>query len=290
MKNKYPILIVILLLGIGIARADLVANYTFEGNETAIYDYSAYGNNCTINNTTQVAGVIGHGASFNGFDSYLDCGNDSSLNFGTGDFTIMAWVKSPNVTDYNGFIVAKEDESFVGYELFESGDVNGAEADFYSQDNFDAYGTSIITDNTWHFVAGVYNSSNLSASIYVDGILEAVVEGNGNDTSNIANLLIGNLGSLYFNGTIDEVKMWNEAKDDAFILQTYNDEKPASTTHYDILSLINITLDLAGTILWVLIGFAAAIIGVMLLVAITYSLKYIITTILNIVYNFRGKK
>lgn len=58
---------------------------------------------------------------------------------------------------------------------------------------------------------------------------------------------------------------------------------------YSVLGLINITYDLTGTIILVLLGFAAAIIGIMLLVAITFSLKYIINTILSLVHGFKKK-
>lgn len=83
-----------ILILIFTAKADLVANWTFdEGTGGTAYDTSLFGNNCTINNATWVSGVKGNALEFNGFDSYLGCGNDSSLNFGTGNFTIMAWIK-----------------------------------------------------------------------------------------------------------------------------------------------------------------------------------------------------
>ena len=75
----------------------IVANLTFDENSGGYAnDSSPFGNNCTINNASWVTGVQGSALEFNGIDSYLDCGNDSSLNFGTGDFTLMAWFKVDN--------------------------------------------------------------------------------------------------------------------------------------------------------------------------------------------------
>jgi len=65
-----------------------------EGSGTIAYDYSGNGNDGTIYGATWTNdGKFGSALNFDGSDDYVDCGNDDSLNFGTGDFSISAWVK-----------------------------------------------------------------------------------------------------------------------------------------------------------------------------------------------------
>jgi hypothetical protein len=79
------------------------------------------------------------------------------------------------------------------------------------------YGTTVLTDGQWHHVACVLNGSSVSnIQLYVDGVLET-----GLTTSNLAvatdtiqgvNVRISRgLNNRYFNGNIDEVRMWNAA-------------------------------------------------------------------------------
>ena len=49
------------------------------------------------------------GQSFDGTDDYVNCGNDESLNFGTGDFTLEVWIKLTN--GGTGGIIAKDGDA-----------------------------------------------------------------------------------------------------------------------------------------------------------------------------------
>lgn len=222
---------------INVLYSGLVANWTFnEGSGSTAYDTSPFGNNCTINNATWVSGVKGDALDFNGFDSYLDCGNDSSLNFGTGNFTIMAWIKGTNpqhFIEYDTDILGKTDDFNDGYTLMLSN---------YSDDaNFYVW-ANIIGDNvnnvlspnfnlgSWHLITLVRNEDNLE--FYLDGILknDTIIIGDTYDTIN--NFSIGDMfitDHLPFEGTIDEVRMWNKSLSNSQILQMYNDEKPINS-------------------------------------------------------------
>lgn len=77
------------------------------------------------------------------------------------------------------------------------------------------YGTTNITDGQWHHVACVWSGSNItSAKLYVDGVLESVgaSQSQGVNTNTTTNLTIGHgFNNTYFDGNIDEVRMWNTA-------------------------------------------------------------------------------
>ena len=66
---------------------------------TIIADKTPYENDGTIYGatfTTDRKGQANKAMSFDGND-YIDCGNDESLNFGTGDFSTSLWVKSNEI-------------------------------------------------------------------------------------------------------------------------------------------------------------------------------------------------
>lgn len=85
--------------------------------------------------------------------------------------------------------------------------------------------TTSITDGNWHHVAVVYNpSAALNFRLFVDGTLDTA----GNITTSVNtgtgnNLMIGRRvdGARFFEGSIDEVKVYNIALPDSIIQQNY---------------------------------------------------------------------
>ena len=74
-------------------------------------------------------------------------------------------------------------------------------------------GNTVLSANTWHHVAGVYNGSQLQ--VYVDGVLDNSLSTSVTITSTSMSLLIGEsrypYNHSYFNGLIDEVRISNAA-------------------------------------------------------------------------------
>jgi hypothetical protein len=89
-------------------------------------------------------------------------------------------------------------------------------------------GTSDVNDGQWHHVAAVYNASAANnVSLYVDGVLET--QGNLSvavNTGSATSFRIGQRidGLSFFNGSIDDVKVWNVAKSAADIVADMNTE------------------------------------------------------------------
>ncbi|MFH2094836.1 MAG: BNR-repeat neuraminidase N-terminal domain-containing protein [Bacteroidota bacterium] len=78
--------------------------------------------------------------------------------------------------------------------------------------------TNPMVTGTWYHVAGVYNGS--SVKIYINGTEAASVATSGSISTSSQNLLIGNCpadNNRYFNGYIDEVRIWHAAIDPGVI-------------------------------------------------------------------------
>ena len=94
-------------------------------------------------------------------------------------------------------------------------------------------GTNAVNDGLWHHVAGVYDPlATTKVALYLDGVLEA----SGNLTVAVNTAATGNIqigrrcdGIHYFNGTIDEVRVWNVARTASQIANNRNVELCNST-------------------------------------------------------------
>ena len=100
-KKLFCLVSFVLVLGLTttVANADiadgLVAYWPLdEGGGTTTADASGNGNDGTLNLPGWDSGKFGGALNFDGVDDYVDCGNPSILDFGTGDFTISAWIKT----------------------------------------------------------------------------------------------------------------------------------------------------------------------------------------------------
>jgi hypothetical protein len=96
-------------------------------------------------------------------------------------------------------------------------------------------GTTAVNDGQWHHVAGVYDPLAITkVALYLDGVLEA----SGNLTVTVNTAATGNIqigrrcdGLHYFNGTIDEVRVWNVARTASQIANNRNVELCNSTAN-----------------------------------------------------------
>ena len=155
----------------------------------------------------------GNALRFNGTSDYVDCGNNASLNI-TGAITLEVWVKITSLAANTP--VSKVNASGYGYGL--GIDAAGIIYFVVSSDG-SSWGTliaipSTITDNKWHHLAGVNSVSG--GYLYLDGVLI------GNDASPAASIAVvssplwiakynNTTGTNFFNGQIDEVRIWNRA-------------------------------------------------------------------------------
>jgi hypothetical protein len=152
--------------------------------------------------------------NFNGpaYDDYVSVPDDDTLDFGDGNFTLEAWVKTTETEEGsrilsklnpggNYYLIAYYPDGHVRIQISD-GDILNAES------------PQPINDGFWHHIAGVRDGSTML--LYLDGVLAGSDE--NPDVGSIDNsgaFHIGNLAGWfnnYFNGQIDEVRVWNVAR------------------------------------------------------------------------------
>lgn len=196
-----------------------------ETTGTLVQDFSGMGNNGTWNGNVTVnstTGIYKNGLLLDYVNDYIDVGNKTSLNPTTA-VSVGAWI-FPNNRTVTMKIIDNYD-GFDGFQLYL--EANG----FYSfrATNGDV-GTLVQVQkdityfNSWHYFVGIFNGSH--TLLYIDGI-QSGSQAAGISTIGVTsqNTTIGKTAQSatnFFNGTIDEVRIWNRSLSANEIQSHYN--------------------------------------------------------------------
>jgi chitodextrinase len=190
----------------------LVAAYGFEdGSGPTTADASGNGNNGTLLNVNWTTnGKFGDGLSFNGINARVDIPDASSLHLSAG-MTLEAWVNPTTITTaWKDAVYKGNDNYYLMASSSNSGSlpvggaiINGAHAE--------ANGSAALPASTWTYLATTYDGSNVK--LYVNGTLISSKPATGSIISSTNPLQIGgdSIYGQYFNGLIDEVRVYNAA-------------------------------------------------------------------------------
>lgn len=199
---------------------DLVLLLHFdEGSGGVAYDSSTYGNDGTIHGASWAYGKLGSALLFNGTDNYVEIPHSDSLNLDK-EISMVAWVKPSQAADGNiRYSIYKDDmwgiaKNASGY-LYGFTNIAGTERFVISE--------FILQDDKWNHVAYTFDGSVMR--IYADGELQAEAAYSGSILTSGNPVRIGMHDSKwYWDGSIDEVKIWNRALSADEILDHYNQE------------------------------------------------------------------
>src|SRR5262249_18257092 len=140
-----------------------------EASGTTAADASGGGHTATlVNGPTRVAGQYGMGVSFDGVDDSVTVANPSTLNLGTGDFTVMAWIKRN--------ALGGSAQRHILSKCASAGWANGCKELYFAGNTlrFGSYATNdlnsvSIADTNWHHVAVTFARSTNTVQVFVDG-------------------------------------------------------------------------------------------------------------------------
>jgi len=199
----------------------LVGLWSFDGPDvsgTTAYDRSGQGNTGTMYGGVSTAiGKVGQALSFDGSTGYVGAG--SGIQFGSNDFTISVWVYPTRALsgDFEEDIL--KDAS--GNVIFRSGGVYGARAILFLNGWSNYRYSGAINTQQWNHIVFIKQGQTLHA--YVNGILSDSSLG-GTIPATIGSM--GNLGIGYvldyFEGRIDDVRIYNRALTVAEVKQLYD--------------------------------------------------------------------
>ncbi len=194
-----------------------------EGSGTTAKDTSGNNNDGTIYGATWTDGKFGKALSFDGSDDYVDVPHSESLSL-TETITAEAWIKAS--AGVQGYILVKKDYNHYG---------------MYIGDDYDRFDV-ILNDNNfrvtfnywdvWKHVAFTYDKAAGKVIQYIDGEQVKVSDFSETIATTTENLQIGRrIAGHYFEGVIDEVRLYNRALSAEEISDLYNNYG-YTTTNY----------------------------------------------------------
>jgi hypothetical protein len=188
-QNNYPV-----------SGDKLIASYNFEeGTGTTAYDRNNY-----------IQGKLNQAGNFQ--NSYVNVLDATYLNL-SSEFTLSTWIKFLN-TGYQGILAKnKYNSPYTGYALYRYSD-NKIYCDSVGASFKQVASLSTYTDNNYHFIVCRLNATG-NLNLFIDNIYQSQITGVTISPYNI-DLYIGKVldssgNNKYFNGSIDNVRIYNKS-------------------------------------------------------------------------------
>ena len=157
---------------------------------------------CEGTSTTLSVNGAGQCLLFDGTNRYLET-THPGLPQGNSSRTMEAWIKTTST--YASIINYGTSENSQRFGISMVGNL------YFVGNNNDLSGSTFIADGQWHHVAVVFDGTTLY--MYVDGVLDASSAKSLNTTGNVLRISkrVYPTDGEYYNGSIDEVRIWNTA-------------------------------------------------------------------------------
>ena len=191
----------------------LVAAYGFEETTgTAVTDSSGTGNPGTIGGgaARTAAGKIGRAIDFDGVSGMVSIPDANSLDLTTG-MTLEAWVQPDTLNSWRE-VILKERPGSLTYSLYANTSSNRPQSDISTTAGDKSAGiTPKLAAAAWTHLAATYDGANLR--LYKNGVLVTTTAAPGALVTSANPLRIGGntIWGEYFDGRIDEVRVYNRA-------------------------------------------------------------------------------
>jgi gliding motility-associated-like protein len=211
----------------------LVGYWPFCGNAN---DVSGNGNNGTVNGATLTMDRFGNPNTaylFNGISNYIEYNSNSSLQVSNA-YSISLWLNANvfNNGQYGYTLLSKIATSgwYGGYEIMigESNSIGGVNHTGNINGNFQLPFSGLSSGN-WYNVIVTFNGNQLK--MYIDGVIVNTVNKSGslqigNDPLRFGRRGGGGIYDQWYNGSLDDISIWNRALSPQEIQQLYTPAYP----------------------------------------------------------------
>jgi hypothetical protein len=127
------------------------------------------GHNGTVSGATWQTGKLSQALRFDGYNDYVQVANDADFQV-TRALTIAGWVKATGAWPTGstvGIVLRKGEDNPNNWELCIANGKVELNLDCGDADGFGCDGSTTITTNVWHHVAGTWDGTTMR--VYLDG-------------------------------------------------------------------------------------------------------------------------
>ena len=175
-----------------------------DGSGSIAADSSGQGNTGSVSGATWVPGRVGGALSFNGSNAALTRANVQGINTGNTPHTVAAWVKVNALPSNRAWIMLLGPEGAGSHHwligsnaVAQLGVWNGPQA------------IPTLPVGVWKHIAITFDGSELKA--YIDGTLISTQAASFNLTGTALTVAQSHVAENYFNGEVDEFRIYNSA-------------------------------------------------------------------------------
>jgi hypothetical protein len=160
--------------------------------------------------------------TFNGSNTYAQITGYKGIS-GANERTITMWIKGSTGSTAQALIGWGADSTGARYMIDIDETIDAVEVEISG--GYRTATTDII-DGEWHFIAVVFSGTDVSDhAIYIDGVAESITSTSAQalSTGSTQDVLIGSdpFVSEYFNGAIDEVRIYSRVLSASEIEELY---------------------------------------------------------------------
>ncbi len=219
-----------------------VLDVNFDDYNQDLTDYSKYSNLVTLGLGNGVSnddpiiedGVFFNALTFDGINDFVRISPDQSLQL-EKELTYSAWVKYGGEGNFNQTIFRNGRDENILKIINESGpnnnkiyfglSVGGSQEELYS---------NVELDTNWHLVTGTFNGTLMELFIDDEKVASETLSKNDIDFTSSSNQIgSGNLQD-FFNGSIDDVKIFNIALNESEVVNLYHNKLTNRELNYSV--------------------------------------------------------
>ncbi len=200
----------------GLDDANRIAYWQFNENSGNTADDADNSNDGTITGADWTTGINQSALNFNGSDGNVEIPFNNTLNVTGNKLSLSVWIKKESSNDDGCFlfnrtkyILRMDNHGKVTFAVYVPG-----------WKSVTTPWKKRIVNTDWHHVVATYNGKKIK--LYIDGVLLVKKSASGNLKSTNSSTYIGSEGSInYFDGTIDEVAVFDKALSQQEIADIY---------------------------------------------------------------------
>ncbi len=210
----------------------LVSQWTFdEGSGSVVEDSIGSNTGSLVNNPTWASGMQGSALQFDGTSNYVNVEDSTSLQ--PSQISVSFWVKRNGAQPDWAKMLMKGSGAAAPWGSYKFEFSGSSDTNFYWMvgftDNTSGVVSSVtsLADNQWYFVTGTYDGTRVR--LFINGNPESYSEVTKTIKYDTTPLTIGaGPGYSFFNGSIDDVRVYNRALSISEVKSIYNGEPTVS--------------------------------------------------------------